>query len=297
MKNVILFTLAAFFCSCQNHKSENKVIVGKAEDNPELKKIYTADQVDQNTIDIDPLIIIKNDSLRRVRVLQLLDSNKVKTSKDYENAAMIFQHGSDSTDYGLAVKLMKKAIAQDSTTNKWLLAAATDRYLLHTGKPQIYGTQYRKDGDGSWKLLEIDTTVITDDERIKFGVGTLVQQRERAKDMNRVNVFQLYTSGNSADQIIKLIKNKVPTEIKNNVSESEINGLGHYLMGQQKDTEALKIFKLNTELFPEGSKHYESYGECLLKTGDSENAVIAYRKALGLNPDNEKIKEILDEIE
>ncbi|MGS2765190.1 tetratricopeptide repeat protein [Sinomicrobium sp. M5D2P9] len=297
MKNIILFTFIAFFCSCRNHKNENKVIVEKTEDNPELKEIYTADQIDRKTIDPDPLIIMRNDSLRRIRVLQLLDSNKVKTSGDYKNAAMIFQHGRDSADYGMAVKLMKKAIALDSTTNKWLLAAATDRYLLSKGKPQIFGTQYYKEGDTPWKLSEIDTTVITDEERIKFSVGTLAQLKEKVKTMNRVNVFELYDSGNSADQIIKLVKKKSPSEAKNSVSENEINGLGHYLMGQGKDAEALKIFKLNTELFPEGFKHYESYGECLLKTGDSENAVIAYRKALELNPDNEKIEEILKSIE
>ena len=82
---------------------------------------------------------------------------------------------------------MKKAIEKDSTINKWLFAAATDRYLLSKGEPQIYGTQYQKMGDKPWKLGKIDTTKISDDERIKYGVETLAEQREKVKQMNSEN--------------------------------------------------------------------------------------------------------------
>ncbi len=103
---------------------------------------------------------------------------------------MVFQHGNDSSDYGKAVGLMKKAIELDSTTNKWLLAATTDRYLLSKGEAQIYGTQYRKKADEPWKLAEIDTTKISDAERIKYGVETLAEQRQKVKEMNSENQGQ-----------------------------------------------------------------------------------------------------------
>lgn len=97
---------------------------------------------------------------------------------------MIFQHGNDSTDYGKAVKFMKQAIKLDSTINKWLLAATIDRYLLSKQEPQIYGTQYHKMGDEPWKLAKIDTTIITDKERIEYGVETLSEQKQKVIDMN-----------------------------------------------------------------------------------------------------------------
>lgn len=108
----------------------------------------------------------------------------MRTANDYKNAAMVFQHGKDSIDYGMALRLIKKAIEMDTTMNKWLFAAATDRYLLSINEPQIYGTQYQKMGDEPWKLGEIDTTVISDVERIKYGVETLSEQREKVKKMN-----------------------------------------------------------------------------------------------------------------
>ncbi|MCH2196472.1 hypothetical protein [Kordia sp.] len=97
---------------------------------------------------------------------------------------MIFQHGKESTDYGMAVKLMKKSIELDATADKWLLAAATDRYLLSKNESQVYGTQYERNQGEPWRLSDIDTTKITDEERIEFGVQTLAQQRERVKKMN-----------------------------------------------------------------------------------------------------------------
>ena len=179
MKKVFLLILIASILSC---KTEKKQVIEI--DNTELIEIYENDQNDRMTSNINWLVINKRDSLRRVRVHQLLDSGKVKTGKDYRNAAMVFQHGKDSTDYGLAVSLMKKAIKKDSTINKWLFAAATDRYLLSKGEPQIYGTQYQKMGDEPWKLGEMDTTKISDAERIKYGVETLAEQREKVKQMN-----------------------------------------------------------------------------------------------------------------
>ena len=79
---------------------------------------------------------------------------------------------------------MRKSLKLDSTANKWLLAAAIDRDLLSRNKPQIYGTQYWKMKDRPWELRKIDTTKISDAERIEYGVKTLAQQREKVKQMN-----------------------------------------------------------------------------------------------------------------
>ena len=185
MKNFKLIILILLIVSCKEQKQADVPSqIEEIEDSAELKEIYEADQADRNSGDINWYEVSKRDSLRRVRVHQLLDSTKVRTARDYQNAAMVFQHGNDSTDYGMAVSLMKKAIEIDSTTSKWLLAAATDRYLLSKGEPQIYGTQYEKMGDEPWKLSEIDTTVISDEERIRYRVETLAQQREKVKQMN-----------------------------------------------------------------------------------------------------------------
>jgi hypothetical protein len=181
MRYLVIVLLQLTAVSCKQEFNENREAT---QDNKELTEIYNADQADRQKQPIDWNNVSKRDSSRKARVLELLDSNKLRTSSDYHNAAMIFQHGMDSVSYGMAVKLMRKSIELDPTADKWLLAAAIDRYLLSTNKPQIYGTQYWKIKDQPWELREIDTTKITDAVRIEYGVETLAQQRERLRQMN-----------------------------------------------------------------------------------------------------------------
>jgi hypothetical protein len=182
MKKTLLIILIFGFISCktnnENSQTELKEVI---EDNAELIEIYKNDQADRQAGEnIDWSVVSKRDSLRELRVYQLLDSNKVRTSKDYHNAAMVFQHGGDSTAYGMAVKMMRKSIELDSTADKWLLAAAIDRYLLSKDEPQIYGTQYHKYGkDEPWQIAKMDTTKISDAERIEYGVETLAEQKKK----------------------------------------------------------------------------------------------------------------------
>lgn len=182
-KTFLILIIVTFSCSSSQKDETEKQLVET--DNIELAEIYANDQADRMTDDINWHEVNNRDSLRRKRVDELLDSNKVRTANDYQNAAMVFQHGNDSTDYGKAVRLMKEAIELDSTIDKWLFAATTDRYLLSKGEPQIYGTQFFRMRDEPWVLSEMDTTKITDAERIEYGVETLSEQREKLKEMNR----------------------------------------------------------------------------------------------------------------
>ena len=298
MRRIILLAIVLGFISCDSKNGKTTIETQeKIVDNPELIEIYKIDQADRKIDNIDWNIVSKRDSLREVRIYELLDSNKIRTSLDYHNAAMIFQHGRDSIAYGMAVKLMRKSIELDSTANKWLLAAAIDRDLLSRNKPQIYGTQYWKMKDQPWELSEIDTTKITDAERIEYGVETLAQQREKVKQMNSKKLTELLNEGKSVAKLIRFIKQENIKNSKYDLSESGINNFGYQLMNQGKKEEALEIFKLNTELYPNGFNTFDSYGECLLELGDKEKAITAYKKSLELNPENKNAEKILSEME
>jgi hypothetical protein len=183
MKRTILFVLLIISsCLISEVTGQSK---DAAQDNEELKILYKEDQSDRSASKIDWSIVSKRDQARRTRVNELLKASKVRTAKDYSNAAMIFQHGGDTTSSRMAVKLMKKAVDLDPSLNKWLLAAAIDRYLLGLGQPQIYGTQFEKMGNQPWQLSKIDTTKVTDQERKEYGVGTLAEQREKVKEINK----------------------------------------------------------------------------------------------------------------
>ena len=141
--------------------------------------MYEVDQSARKVEKIDWTTLHKQDSARRVEVYEMIKQNKLLTPNDYFHAAMIFQHGNDSTSYKMAWDYSKKASRMD-TTNKyvlWLSAASYDRYLLSIGKPQIYGTQFIVI-DNKYYLSEFDSTRVTDSERRYYGSRTLQEIRE-----------------------------------------------------------------------------------------------------------------------
>ena len=292
MKKIMLFLLILVF-SCNNADKKQLDI----KDNEELKTLYSEDQSDRSRGNIDWSVVSVNDSLRESRIFELLDSNLVRTSLDYSNAAMIFQHGGDTIASGMAVKMMTKAIELDTAINKWLLAAAIDRDLMRREQPQIYGTQYVRMKDEPWKLYDMDTTKISDEERIEYGVGTLSEQRARVEMMNKKKLSELLATGTSIDEIIIFCKEEDLKSSEYDLSQSGINRLGYQLMGDGNDENALKIFKLNTELYPNGANTYDSYGECLLKLGKKEEGIKAYKKSLELDPKNTNAKQVLEEMD
>ncbi len=266
-------------------------------DNPELQKMAEADQNARKQPNIDWTILNKEDKTRRERIVQLFKEDQVKTAKDYLNAGIVFQHGSDSIDSAMAIKSFEKAIELDKTLNKWWYAAAVDRDLMRRGKPQIYGTQFVKNRtNGRWERYKIDPTQITDEQRKFYKVETLAEQEVKERAMNLKTISVYYSEQKSIDPIIKLIKWEVAKgkQSEYDVSEEKINSFGYELSESGKTNEALKILKLNTELYPKGFNTFDSYGEILLQIGETKKALQAYQKSLQLNPGNDNAKKILE---
>jgi len=76
-----------------------------------------------------------------------------------------------------------------------------------------------------------------------------------------------------------------------------LNSLGYDLLFDGYVDDAVKIFKLNTELFPGVANCWDSYGEALLKKGNKKAALTAYKKALRIRPDFPSAKKAVEELE
>jgi hypothetical protein len=113
-------------------------------DNAELKRIYEADQKDRDGSfgAVDWTVVGPRDATRRKRVRELIDSESVRTGKDYERAAMVFQHGDTPEDILFAHVLAVTALGKGGVGARWLAAASLDRYLHRLGQPQVFGTQF-----------------------------------------------------------------------------------------------------------------------------------------------------------
>ena len=68
--------------------------------------------------------------------------------------------------------------------------------------------------------------------------------------------------------------------------EAELNTLGYQLLQMNKVVEAIEIFKLNVEAYPQAANTYDSLGEAYMAHGDKDLAIINYKKSLELNPKN-----------
>jgi CubicO group peptidase (beta-lactamase class C family) len=80
-------------------------------------------------------------------------------------------------------------------------------------------------------------------------------------------------------------------------SEPQLNRLGYQLMEMKLVKDAIEIFKLNVEMFPDGFNAYDSLGEAYLQNGDKSLAIQNYKKSLELNPNNTGATEKLKTLE
>jgi CubicO group peptidase (beta-lactamase class C family) len=78
-----------------------------------------------------------------------------------------------------------------------------------------------------------------------------------------------------------------------NFDEDQLNSLGYVLLREKRVDDAISMFRLNVEAFPDAFNPYDSLGEALLVRGDSAAAIANYRKSVELNPANENGKSVL----
>ena len=79
-------------------------------------------------------------------------------------------------------------------------------------------------------------------------------------------------------------------------TEHSINRAGYELMEAGKTKEAIELFKLNVQLYPESWNVYDSLGEAYAATGDKVQAIQNYQKSIQLNPNNETGKAALTKL-
>ena len=81
------------------------------------------------------------------------------------------------------------------------------------------------------------------------------------------------------------------------LSARELNTLGYRLISQDRLGDALKVFKLYTENFPEDANAHDSLGEAYMLKGDNNRAIACYRRSLELDPDNQNAVEMLSKLQ
>ena len=87
--------------------------------------------------------------------------------------------------------------------------------------------------------------------------------------------------------------NEIKTDERYYFDESSFNTLGYELLGEGNIREAIEIFKLNVQVYPDSWNAYDSLGEAYMENGDRELAIQNYNTSLELNPQNTNGVEML----
>jgi len=161
-----------------------------AEVDPDLLRAVIADQWDRG-MDMfggrpakmaappDWNAIATRDKERQALVRALVTKGALKSAREYQFAALIFQHSPEAADLRLAHLLAVTAALKGQPTAKWLAAAALDRYLWNTNQPQIFGTQFKQTGDtgATWTMDPYDSDALSDSIRAEWCVVSLSDER------------------------------------------------------------------------------------------------------------------------
>jgi tetratricopeptide (TPR) repeat protein len=76
--------------------------------------------------------------------------------------------------------------------------------------------------------------------------------------------------------------------------EDALNALGYEILEAGHAADAVVVFRLNAEQFPESSNVWDSLGEAYAAAGDREQAIASFAKAVELEPRNRHAAEQLE---
>jgi hypothetical protein len=81
-----------------------------------------------------------------------------------------------------------------------------------------------------------------------------------------------------------------------NLDEDELNALGYQLVQAHKLPQAIRIFQLNVEAYPNSGNTYDSLAEAYMDDGDKSQAIANYQRSLQLNPKNSNAVKMLQKL-
>lgn len=156
------------------------------------------------------------------------------------------------------------------------------------------------DGEGRWYFEGRSTASVTfpRDDSGRVLAMNLLQATKVRKGKCSACLVEKMMKDSGVEQAIQAYR-----EIRANradeyvLHERGLNAVGYRLLNENRVDDAIQVFKLNVDEYPDAFNVYDSLGEAYLKKGDKELARQNYEKSLELNPDNENARKMLGELE
>ena len=186
------YSIAALIClSASFDVTASELLEMLSEDQKVRDKIYTLPK--EKVKDYINDVMIPTDKVRKARVIEIMSKEPDLNADEFFAAAMIMQHGSTADDAKLAMEYARKAVGKNANHNsaKWLTCASEDRYLVRSGKAQIWGTQLsrKKHPTAEYEILYLenfDRQLKTDEQRKQCYLPSYAEIDNRLKKMREL---------------------------------------------------------------------------------------------------------------
>ena len=121
---------------------------------------------------------------RRQRVGEIFGEGCFKTPSDYAAAALVYQHGDQPDHYFQTYIWSKRAVELGDVSQKRMMALGVDRFLVNTGKRQLFASQASRPFDSKcWCLQPVEST-FTDEKRKEFNAKSVKEALQWIDSMN-----------------------------------------------------------------------------------------------------------------
>ena len=170
-----------------------------------------------------------------------------------------------------------------------------DSQVIFTGNLTIDRKEYGVAGE-RWSKIKENIAGVGSNVDIEISIlGKRMNARNlsgwfRNEERAHSKIYQAYNES-GIDAALKEFKNLQETDEKLNANVLQL--VGHMLLLTEKPEDALVIFQANVEAFPDNADTYTDLGEGYAENGDIKNAIVAYEKALTIDPENVNATEIL----
>lgn len=132
--------------------------------------------------------------------------------------------------------------------------------------------------------------------RYNEGDGSVLEALARMLEGEHIP-FEFILAGRAEEALAgyRALKAQDPNDMA--VQERSLNDLGYALMSKGRVVEARDLFFVNMHLYPKSANVYDSYAEACLKNGENELALVNYKKALAMAPENINAARVIEELE
>jgi tetratricopeptide (TPR) repeat protein len=176
------------------------------------------------------------------------------------------------------------------------------QYLLPLAVLEIYlRTQDRAGAAGRFAMAAglFVLTVAMGAGIFAVTVASFLPNIKRAYDSRKsiAETLSATIASNGIDQATKqyhVMKAAAPATY--NFDEDELNALGYQLLQAHKLNQAIRIFQLNIEAYPQSGNTYDSLAEAYMDDGDKALAIANYHRSLQINPRNANAVKMLQKL-